>query len=1111
MDVRPYVWDPPPMNQWPPYWTSPRSGRVIIALIISLSLGMVPLTLLLVKQALIDRAGETVALGAADIADKLDLVLRERAGDIQAFARPPLLITVEPAQIHAYLEELRRIYPMYRRLSVVDAAGRTIASTDQVAQGSTVVSPAMLDAALHRGGPHVDMIRQHDRPGGSLRAVRFAARLQRQRPPIQGILVSEIDQQTLRSFVTQTTQHEQRSSLNPEIQEFLVLSTAGDVLLTSEEEADGVGPGRPIGLPSAIMANEGKTGYVEETDGKRGRDALTGYAKMRGLPMAADLQWRILVRVDRTEVLHSIWSVLWKLVGIGSASLSPLLGLFYWARRRQSAEEAQAAIARQALEANEARIRKIVDIALDAVVIIDATGRVTEWNPQAEKTFGFARREAVGTPLTELIIPAASREAHMKGLQRYVSMGQQAILNRRIEINALHKDGHELPVELTVIPLHVGKQLSFCAFLRDITEHKRAEEELRGSKAFLDSVVDHLPTMVFIKDAKDLRFVRFNKAGEELIGCTQAELLGKSDYDLFPVEQADFFTRKDRAVLESGWLEDISEEPIQTKHKGTRVLHTKKIPIADASGRPQYLLGISEDITEQKQAADLLRRSQEAAEAANKAKSEFLANVSHEIRTPLNAILGTLDLLSDTATTTEQREYAAMGKRAGSVLLHLVNDLLDMAKVEAGTLRIDRQPVDLRELLRRAQSMMAPRAESKGLALRVAVDDAVPLRIVGDATRLQQILLNLIGNALKFTERGHVSCSVSLAPSERSDGGLLQVTVADSGIGIPADQFDTIFERFTQIDSGDNRKYGGTGLGLSICRQLVELMGGRMWVESEVGQGSRFLFTVPYEVAAHDADATAPLRQSSEGQIEQRVVPAVAPSDGPHILFVDDFRETLQLVKAFLHGLPYQLDLADNGEEALARCRLYRYDLVLMDMQMPGIDGYATTVAIRMWETGQGLPPVPIVAVTADVRGSAHQRSAASGCTDFLGKPFTKAALLDLIQRHTSEPHRRPARTKPVPVDQQDWQPLRESFLANRRRDMTVLTAALAAEDFPSIATVGHRIKGLAGSYGFEAIGWIAEALEQAARTGDRQAIEREIRRLEDALSDHRIEPGQAA
>ncbi|HEX7768316.1 MAG TPA: PAS domain S-box protein, partial [Nitrospira sp.] len=415
------------MGQWRTYVTLSGTRRVMIGLIISLSLGMIPLTLVLVKNELIERAGETVALGAAVIADKLDFVLTERVGDIQAFAQLHPHIGQNHAEVLTYLGELHTIYPLYRRLSLVDRDGRLIVSTEVPGEGETVVSPSMIQATVGQAGPHIELVYRQGHPGGSLRSVRFSARLYDLNRNIQGAIVSEIDEKMIRQFVTQTTRREQAPSWHPDIQEFAVLSPAGEILLASEEQPDETPSVRPAGLTSAMRAQQGKTGYVEEVDRASRRNALTGYARMAGPKDAPDFQWSILVRVDQAAVLQSIWTVLWKLVGVGEICLVPLLGLFYWARHRQSVEESQSALARRALEANEARIRKIVDIALDAVVTIDDRGVVTGWNPQAEQIFGWKSAEVIGQSLTNTIIPPHHREAHERGLRHYAQTGTGSV------------------------------------------------------------------------------------------------------------------------------------------------------------------------------------------------------------------------------------------------------------------------------------------------------------------------------------------------------------------------------------------------------------------------------------------------------------------------------------------------------------------------------------------------------------------------------------------------------------------------------------------------------------------------------------------------------------
>ncbi len=976
------------MKRWRTYATVSGSRRVVIGLILCLSLGMVPLTLLLVKNELIERAGETVALEAADIADKLDLVLAERLSDIQAFAQSPFLTKQNQTEIRAYLEELRHIYPMYRRLSLIDSDGRLIASTEPAGLAATVVSPSMLQATMQQAVPQIELIHRPSHSGGSLHSVRFSARLLDSQQNVQGIIVSEIDQERFRLFVTQTTQREQVSSLHPEIQEFVVLSQTGDMLLASDELTGETKTIPPASLTSAMMANQGKTGYVEEIDSANGRNALTGYARMAGSSGAASLQWRILVRVDRAEILQSIWTVLWKLVGIAEIGLVPLLGLFYWARHRQSVEEAQAALARHALEANEARIRKIVDIALDAVITIDERGLVTGWNPQAEHIFGWRIDEVIGQSLTTTIIPPRYREGHERGLRHYAETGTGPVLNKRIEITALDRTGREFPVELAITPMHLDGQTIFSAFLRDITERKQAEDELR--------------------------------------------------------------------------------------------------------------------------------RTQAAAESANRAKTEFLANMSHELRTPLNAIVGTSDVLLKTALTQEQRQCVLMSQRASQALLRLVNDVLDLAKIEAGTLRVESAPFDLRELLDRTTRLLELRQVRKGVILTVTVAPDVPAQLEGDGFRLQQILFNLIGNALKFTEQGSVALTVSNAGTD-GQRPRLQFAVNDTGIGIPADQLSHIFGRFTQVDSGDNRKYGGAGLGLSICKQLVQLMQGTIQVSSEPGKGSTFIVLLPFTAAS------APVQASSDPERNAAPpsgtgIPAEKPSgEALTLLLVDDSPEIGQLATLYLKGLPYRMDHAGDGLSAVEQCQAHRYDLIFLDLQMPGMDGYATATAIRNWEQSQGIVATPIIALTADVLGPARERSRQAGCTAFIGKPFSQAIFLEAIQRYARPALKQAPQTPeecPAPMTssshtpaEQELERLRLKFLNNRRRDVEALTSALSAHDWTAIQTLGHRMKGLAGSYGFEEIGAIGSRLEQAAGRQASDGIGAEIQQLAEILEG--LDPSQ--
>ena len=758
------------------------------------------------------------------------------------------------------------------------------------------------------------------------------------------------------------------------------------------------------------------------------------------------------------------------------------------------------------IKEHEARVQAIVQGALDAMVTMDRHGTVVEWNAQAEGIFGFTRKEAVGKLLADLIVPAQYREAHAKGLQRFLSTGQEKILRRRIEISALRKNGEEFPVELTVIPLRFGEHILFSSFIRDIGERKQGEDALRQTTSFIESMFEYLPNMVFVKDAKDLRFARLNKAGEELLGYSRSDLLGKNDYDFFPTEEADYFTAKDRETLSGGILVDIPEEPVQTRTKGVRLLHTKKIPICDSSGTPQYLLGISEDITEQKEDEAALLTARLAAEEASQAKSNFLANMSHEMRTPLNAIIGLTDFLLRTPLSSDQADLLKRCEKAGAGLLRMIEDLLQAAKVASRTLELVSEPFVLRELVADTVNLLSAKAETKGLSLSLFVDPVLPALVLGDGLRLQEVLVNLIGNAIKFTAEGGVEVRVRPVPGE-TEGGALQFEVADTGIGIPPDQYDKIFERFWQVDSRGSRAYGGVGLGLSICQQLIGLMGGRILVESTPGCGSTFTATARFQMVPATAQAllvSSRVALSAEGPATD----ALARGEpGLKILLAEDCIESQALMALYLRGTPHTMDRAASGAGVVERYQTGVYDLVFMDLQMPGMDGYAATRAIRAWEETQGLPRVPIVALTANADGETQRNSLLAGCTDFVTKPVKVATILGVIQRYMVAPVRGASSGPSAGQSaakgdafEQSLQALRPKFVRNRQQDVTILQTAIMAQNADTIRTIGHRIKGLAGSYGLETIGLIGSALEEAALNRDFERVTVEVQRLVEAL-----------
>jgi signal transduction histidine kinase/CheY-like chemotaxis protein/HPt (histidine-containing phosphotransfer) domain-containing protein len=478
---------------------------------------------------------------------------------------------------------------------------------------------------------------------------------------------------------------------------------------------------------------------------------------------------------------------------------------------------------------------------------------------------------------------------------------------------------------------------------------------------------------------------------------------------------------------------------------------------------------------------------------ASRAKSEFLANVSHEIRTPINALLGIAELLADTELTPEQRRHVQVFRSSGQSLFELINDLLDLSKIEAGRLELHTEPLRLTALLEDRIALLAPRAKEKGLALQLDVAADVPAVVRGDATRLAQALTNLLGNAIKFTPTGSVRLGVA-----RDGGDGLAFTVSDTGIGIAPSKLETIFEPFTQADGSVTRAFGGTGLGLSITRSLVQLMGGSIGVESTPGTGTRFTIRLPMPAAELPPSAALAVAAPAPSLLPDAARPLA-------ILLAEDNEVNVYLFEAMLAGQACRIDVAPNGQSAIDQWRRSHYDVIFMDVQMPGMDGHAATRAIRRLEAESGRPRLPIFALSAHAFATDAQASLAAGCDRHLTKPIAKATLLDVLAtlRPMAAPATHAAAASPAPTAASSAAAPRHAIdhagalarmggdAAMYRRVLEHATIfitdwpnsqdrALATGDAEQAQRLAHDLKSIAATIGAQPLSDAARVLEQS-------------------------------
>jgi two-component system, sensor histidine kinase and response regulator len=661
----------------------------------------------------------------------------------------------------------------------------------------------------------------------------------------------------------------------------------------------------------------------------------------------------------------------------------------------------------------ETLLRTVFDNLPLAVQLKDAqTGVCTLASPAHHTLIGLDQNEIAGRTDAEVFSPELAMK--LQALDTRVRETRCVVQSPVEEVVDHKKSLHFCSVRKVPVTDADGDVLHILTIIDDVTEQHAAEREAHRSQNLFQTLVDQLPVGVFIKEVPSLRHVMWNRAGERILGVDREKLIGKLDGEIFPKEQAEKFISDDLRVVAARKMMIVPIEDLSTE-RGTRLMATKKFPILGPDGQVTHIVGITEDVTERIRSEEAINNAREmaeelacereqhirqltetaeraeamarAAETANVAKSDFLANMSHEIRTPMNAIIGFTNLLLESPLNNEQRDHLGTVRQSSEALLSIINDVLDFSKIEAGKMTLEAISFDLREVVEQTVDLMSQRASAKDLDLIGFVSNDVPLHMVGDPVRLRQVLLNLIGNAIKFTDQGRIFVEAK-ATRVGGDSVDLRLSVADTGIGISAEAQGRLFQAFSQADSSMTRKYGGTGLGLAISRKIIELLHGEIGVTSEVGKGSTFTFTLRLKLSSLTAEP-----------------PKTYPSlKGRRVLVAAEEDLTREVVKHYCLSVGVEVVGAQDEVDVVAHLQRSAsdgrpFDAVLIDLASRKFDGVLLAATLNDRQLLGGTRLLALTGIRQRFHPSALHKS---GILARITKPVRRNELHELLEANIS-------------------------------------------------------------------------------------------------------------